>query len=98
MSNQTYLRTRYYIAVFGSRNHASRLFYNLEPKDHYRFKLIPTPCRISAGCGYSVRFTNLNELAYLEEKAKEYDTPIKDIYYINNSNNNKTIRKAKASY
>lgn len=71
----------YYIAVFVSKNHAVELHHILSRKGH-NYELISTPCKISSGCSYSIKFNHLYSAKPITEAAKEYKKTVKDIYKI----------------
>lgn len=83
----------YYIVVFKSKNHAVQLHYLLEKKGYRKFQLISTPCRISNGCGYSIRFNKLNDIEYLKKETNDLKQLIKAIYEVQRINNRKAYKR-----
>jgi len=71
----------YYIAVFASKNHAVELHHILARKG-YNYELISTPCQLTAGCSYSIKFTHIQSIKHIIDTANEYNKEIKDIYKI----------------
>ncbi|MBE6081878.1 MULTISPECIES: DUF3343 domain-containing protein [Tissierellales] len=67
---------KYYLTVIRSRNHAVKLHYVLDILDSNKFHLVSTPCEIQAGCSYSIKFYNLNDLSIIENEAKELSIEI----------------------
>ena len=66
-----YIRDKYYIAVFQSRNHALQLYQYLNRQKYTQYELISTPCKIKAGCSYSIKFIDLNEHELLKNVANK---------------------------
>ncbi len=71
--------TTCYILVFKS-THTALKAESLLKEDEIEFRLIPTPGRLVAGCGLSIRFTGKVKplvLDLLDKKGVEYDCYLK---------------------
>ncbi|WP_202709044.1 DUF3343 domain-containing protein [Sporosalibacterium faouarense] len=93
MQNNLSSKGEYYIAVFNSKNHAVRLNYLLEKKGYRKFKLISTPCSLSNGCSYSLRFNNLTDLEYLKREASDFKQILNSIYEVQRLNGRKAYKR-----
>jgi len=72
---------RYYICAFSTKNIAMYMFSNLDRLGYKEFQLISTPCEIKAGCSYSIKFSNINDLETLKREAKKLEIELGDIYF-----------------
>lgn len=88
-----YMKDRYYIAVFESRNHAIQLYQYLSRQRYNQYELVSTPCRIKAGCSYSIKFTDLKDYEFLKNLADKSARKILNIYEINRQNGKRTLNK-----
>lgn len=87
-------RSKYYLAVFKSKNHAIQLYYALDRKGLYnKFQVVSTPCEIKAGCNYSIRFYDYNDLNILNDEAKELFMTIDEVYSIEKKDGKKITKK-----
>ncbi|MTI66463.1 MAG: DUF3343 domain-containing protein [Firmicutes bacterium] len=93
MINKVFNNREYYIASFSSKNHAIQLFYSLEKKGYAIFQLVSTPCKIKAGCSYSIRFDELKHLDYLKKEASNYKRPIENVYKVRKLSGSLDIKK-----
>ncbi len=83
----------YYIILFNSKNHAIHLNYLLEKKGYRKFQLISTPCRLSKGCSYSLKFNKLSDLEYLKRENKNLSQLVNGIYEVQRIKGKKTYKK-----
>ncbi|AOY76973.1 DUF3343 domain-containing protein [Clostridium formicaceticum] len=87
---------KYYIAVFDSRNHAMQLHQHLKKMNLNQFQLISTPCKIKAGCSYSIKFLNLEDAKVLMEEADKMKKKISSIYSAERINKARVLKKLKS--
>lgn len=87
------LERKYYLAVFESRNHAIQLHQYLQRNKLTQFELVSTPCKIKAGCSYSIKFDNLNELDILLKEAKDIGKEIASVYVVERSYGKRILKK-----
>lgn len=87
------IERKYYLAVFESRNHAIQLHQHLQRNKLLQFELVSTPCKIKAGCSYSIKFDNLNELGLLTAEAKSIKKTIAAVYVVERSYGKRIIKK-----
>ncbi|PHS35446.1 MAG: hypothetical protein COA82_04175 [Alkaliphilus sp.] len=76
----------YYIAIFKSRNYVMHLHQHLNRKGLLEYELISTPCKIEAGCSYSLKFYNLQQLDVLLRESRLINRKIDSIYLIERKN------------
>ncbi|MGV8146854.1 MAG: DUF3343 domain-containing protein [Alkaliphilus sp.] len=76
----------YYIAIFESRNYAMSLYRHLERKGFLEYELISTPCRIKAGCSYSIKFYKIEHIDALLEESEQINRKIESVYFIQRKN------------
>jgi len=88
-----YMKDKYYIAVFQSRNHAIQLYQYLNKQKYNQYELISTPCKIKAGCSYSIKFTDFNDYKLLENIATKSGRNILAIYEISRQNGKRVLNK-----
>jgi len=88
-----YMQDKYYIAVFQSRNHALQLYQYLNRQKYSQYELISTPCKIKAGCSYSIKFTDLKDHEFLQNLANESNRNILAIYEIVRQNGRRVLNK-----
>lgn len=91
--NRRQIEDIYYIAVFDSRNHAMQLYQHLKKNNLYQFQLISTPCKIKAGCSYSIKFTDLKDLELLKSEALNINKNITSIYLAERVNKTRVLKK-----
>jgi hypothetical protein len=87
------IESKYYLAVFESRNHAIQLHQYLQRSKLMQFELVSTPCKIKAGCSYSIKFDNLNELEILLMEARAFKKEIASVYLVQRSYGKRVIKK-----
>lgn len=87
------IERNYYLAVFESRNHAIHLHQYLQRNKLMQFELVSTPCKIKAGCSYSIKFDNLNELDLLVREARTINKEIASVYVVERSYGKRVIKK-----
>ena len=87
------METVYYLAVFDSKNHAIYLQQFLRRKNYSGFELVSTPCKIKAGCSYSIRFTNLEQRDILIEASDAIGKPIAGFYEVSRTYGRRIINK-----
>ncbi|AKL95208.1 hypothetical protein CACET_c17600 [Clostridium aceticum] len=87
---------KYYIAVFDSRNHAMQLHQHLRKARLDQFQLISTPCKIKAGCSYSIKFLNLEDAKKLMEEAEKIKKKVSSIYSAERVNKTRVLKKLKS--
>lgn len=87
----------YYIAVFGSRNYAIYLYHYLNKNKLSQYELVPTPCKIKAGCGYSIQFEDFKHYSFLQKLAERNNIQILAIYAINRRRGRRTLKKIDVS-
>lgn len=69
------------LATMDSGNYAHALVAELE-RDGYRFRVIPTPCRISrSGCGYCIKLPE-EYIPVLREKSSQKGYTIREIFRV----------------
>lgn len=88
-----YMKDKYYIAIFQSRNHAIQLYQYLNRQRYRQYELISTPCRIKAGCSYSIKFTDLKDYDLLKKLADKSNRDILAIYEVARRNGRRTLNK-----
>jgi len=88
-----YMKEKYYIAVFQSRNHALQLYQYLNRQKYSQYELISTPCKIKAGCSYSIKFTDLKDYELLKDLAYKANRNILAIYEVARQNGRRVINK-----
>ncbi|WIV11198.1 DUF3343 domain-containing protein [Proteiniborus sp. MB09-C3] len=81
--------SKYYIAVFKSKNYAVQLYYKLEKAGYSMFQLISTPCHISGGCSYSIKFSRLSDLNYFKNYSSDFEKEIYGVYHVEKRNGTK---------
>lgn len=86
-----YIKDKYYITVFQSRNHAIQLYQYLSRKNYRQYELISTPCKIKAGCSYSVKFTDINDYELLKNICEKANINILAIYEIARQNGKRVL-------
>ncbi|QIB28142.1 DUF3343 domain-containing protein [Caloranaerobacter azorensis] len=86
---------KYYIAVFDTKNNAIQLYYILEKKGINKFQLISTPCQLSFGCSYSIKFNNIEDFEILNREAVKYKKHICKVYRVERINGKKQIKQVK---
>lgn len=90
---EKYIQDQYYIAVFDSRNHAMQLYQYLKKNNFSQFQLITTPCKIKAGCSYSIRFNKLEDYNLLLLEATKISKKISAIYMVRRVNKKRILKK-----
>lgn len=88
-----YISDKYYIAVFQSRNHAIQLYQYLSKHRYTQYELISTPCRIKAGCSYSIKFRDLKDYEFLKDLAEKANRNIYAVYEISRRNGRRVLNK-----
>jgi len=88
-----YITDKYYIAVFQSRNHALQLYQYLNKQKYSQYELISTPCKIKAGCSYSIKFTDLKDHEFLQNLASKSNRNILAIYEVARQNGKRVLNK-----
>lgn len=83
----------YYIAVFKTKNNAMNMFFTLEKKGITSIELISTPLKISGGCSFSIKFTDLNKLEYFEQINPNLENELKGVYIVEKLNKEKKYKK-----
>lgn len=87
------METRYYLAVFDSKNHAIYVHQYLKKKKLEGYELVSTPCVIKSGCSYSIKFVNFQLHKELIEQAGEINKKIAAFYEVNRSYGRRTVEK-----
>ncbi len=90
------IERKYYLAVFESRNYAIQLHQHLQRNQLMQYELVSTPCKIKAGCSYSIKFQDLNELDRLLQEAKSIRKTIAGVYVVERSYGKRIIKKLDA--
>lgn len=90
---EKYIQDQYYIAVFDSRNHAMQLYQHLKRNNFSQFQLIATPCKIKAGCSYSIKFNKLEDYDLLLAHATKIKKKISAVYIAEKVNRNRVLKK-----
>lgn len=93
LKNKILNSKNYYIVVFNSKNVAIQTYYNLEKKGNMKFQLISTPCKIKAGCSYSIKFNDLRDINMLLNESKSMSKNLKDIYLVERKDGKKEYTK-----
>lgn len=93
LKNKMFNNKKYYIVVFNSKNVAIQTYYDLEKKGYTRFQLISTPCKIKAGCSYSIKLNDLNDINLILNESKATNEILKDIYMIERKDGKKEYFK-----
>ncbi|QUH20604.1 DUF3343 domain-containing protein [Alkaliphilus sp. B6464] len=88
-----YMKDKYYIAVFESRNHAIQLYQYLSRQHYSQYELVSTPCKIKAGCSYSIKFTDLKDYEFLKNLADKSARNILNMYEISRQNGKRILSK-----
>jgi len=88
-----YITDKYYIAVFQSRNHAIQLYQYLSRQNYKQYELISTPCKIKAGCSYSIKFTDLKDYDFLQDLAEKSNRSILAIYEVARRSGRRVLNK-----
>ncbi|MCC5911508.1 MAG: DUF3343 domain-containing protein [Clostridiaceae bacterium] len=92
---QVHLSDKYYIAVFDSKNHAVQVYQYLKQKKYQQFQLISTPCRIRAGCSYSIRFLTLEDYDILLKEVGDINKKIASIYEAEKVDKKRVLKELK---
>lgn len=87
------METKYYLAVFDSKNHAIYLHQYLRKNKITGYELVSTPCKITAGCSYSIKFNDFQQHILLREEAKAIGKTIAGFYEVNRSYGRRIINK-----
>ncbi|WP_034327368.1 DUF3343 domain-containing protein [Alkaliphilus transvaalensis] len=87
------METVYYLAVFDSKNHAIFLQQHLKRNKISGFEMVSTPCKIKAGCSYSIRFTDIDQREILIKEAAKLKIKIASFYEINRSYGRRILNK-----
>ena len=87
------IERKYYLAVFESRNHAIQLHQHLQRNKLLQFELVSTPCKIKAGCSYSIKFSNLNDLDLLVGEARSIKKEVASVYLVERSYGKRILKK-----
>lgn len=82
------VKDKYYICVFDSKNKAIYLHSILDKTGNKNFQLISTPCRIKAGCNYSIKFMHISHLQTIKRKAEELNLGKYRVFHVENINRN----------
>lgn len=93
LKNKILNNKKYYIIVFNSKNVAIQIYYNLETKGNTKFQLISTPCKIKAGCSYSIKFNDLRDINMLLNESKHINKNSNDIYLVERKDGKKEYTK-----
>lgn len=88
-----YMKDNYYIAVFQSRNHSVQLYQYLSRQKYTQYELISTPCRIKAGCSYSIKFTDIKDYDLLKNIADKSNRSIYALYEVTRQNGKRVLNK-----
>lgn len=91
--DRRYIKSKYYIAVFESRNHAIQIYQYLNRKKYNQYELVSTPCKIKAGCSYSIKFTDLKYYDFLKELTDKSNRNILDVYEVTRKNGKRVLKK-----
>jgi len=83
----------YYIAVYESRNHALQMYQYLKNAHKGKFLIISTPCRIKAGCSYSIKFTSEEDIDLLIQESEKFNKKISGFYLIEKANGRSNYKK-----
>lgn len=83
----------YYMAVFSSKTQAIKTYYLLRKKGYNKFNLVSTPCKISQGCSYSLKFYNYNDLQFLKKELGDIKKLIESVYKLERVQDKKTYKK-----
>ncbi|GAB6087941.1 DUF3343 domain-containing protein [Alkaliphilus crotonatoxidans] len=87
------METKYYLAVFDSKNHAIYVHQLLRKKKIEGFELVSTPCKIKSGCSYSIKFSDFELHRVLTEEAASINKKIAAFYEVNRSYGRRSIEK-----
>lgn len=87
------LDKQYYIAVFHSRNHALQLYQTLKKKGLNHFELVSTPSRLKAGCGYSIKFKDMEDYNVLNKYAELTKRAISEVYSVKREDGKRVLKK-----
>ncbi len=88
-----YIKNKYYIAVFESRNHALQIYQYLSIKNYRQYELISTPCKIKAGCSYSIKFSDLEHYEFLKDLTDKSNRKILSVYEVTRKNGKRVLVK-----
>lgn len=83
----------YYLAIFKSKNHAIQLNSILQKKGYRKFQLISTPCSISHGCSYSLKYEKQADIQYIKREKENLRELISGIYQVQRINGKKQYKK-----
>lgn len=78
------------IIIFPSYNRAVFMYDKLV-KEGYKVRIISTPCTISSGCSYSIRFSEEN-LTIIKNKVEKNNIKVKAVYKIVLQDGNETYK------
>ncbi|WP_278287302.1 DUF3343 domain-containing protein [Caloranaerobacter ferrireducens] len=81
------------MAVFDTKNNAIQLYYILEKKGVNKFQLISTPCQLSFGCSYSIKFNDIEDFQILKREASKYNKHVRRVYRVERINGKKQIKQ-----
>lgn len=76
------MRANYYLCVFKGINSAIAVFDVLEDNERKKFQLIPTPCRLKAGCNYSIKFYDIAYLRIIKNIRRQLQIEMPRIYSV----------------
>jgi len=93
LSNKLIRDEVYYIAIFKSKNYAVQLHYYLEKKGYRNFQLISTPCHLSAGCSFSIKFFDLKDIEIFRSEINTFDSIIHSIYQVQRENGKRKTKR-----
>ena len=91
--DRKYIKDKYYIAVFESRNHAIQVYQYLNRKKYKQYELVSTPCKIKVGCSYSIKFTDLKYYDFLKEITDKSNKKIYSVYEVTRNNGKRVLSK-----
>ncbi|WP_026894162.1 DUF3343 domain-containing protein [Clostridiisalibacter paucivorans] len=91
--NKNFRRDRYYIALFDTKNYAIQMYYTLEKQGYRNYQLISTPCQITGGCNYSIKFNDIEDFRVLKEQSEIYNRPIREVYLFTRENGKNYIKR-----
>ncbi|WP_041720746.1 DUF3343 domain-containing protein [Alkaliphilus metalliredigens] len=91
------IHQEYYLMVFHSKSYVVQLYQYLRRNYENKFDLISTPCRLKAGCSYSLRFYQLDDLNIIKnilaEQPQHFSTTKGVVYLSQRVNKRRTFTK-----
>lgn len=76
------MRSTYYLCVFKGSNNAMAVFNAIEDNDTRKFQLIPTPCKLKAGCNYSIKFYDIKYLRIIKNIRLQMQIEVPKIFLV----------------